>query len=314
MVGVCISAIFILIFGMFIPYYLNQLFLQRDKFPCIHPSPTNIKSINWDENTNQIRVLVEYTGNKTTTLEEVYANETLDAEAIISNRVLSQNQTTEIILSETYVTKPNQITIRIATSHGPFDFYKTKIFYEIGLKQVDWDERTNKIKVVVENYGDETVTLSEVYVNGILDASALPNPKILETKQEAVVTLSGTFIDTHTPIPIKVMSLEGVAAERSDPIYGLWIQSINWNANTGEINAYVYDKGYEGAGEGEISRVYVNGTMDLSATMETRGIDFWAIKLSKTYANNPPQLTLKVVTSEGAFGELTLRPPNEYYR
>ncbi len=281
--------------------------------PYRQNSIMKIKSINWDESTNQIRALVEFNGIGTLTLEDVYANETLDAEAVIAARVLSHNQTTEIILSETYVTKPMRITVRIVTSDG-FESDRTKIFYAITLSEVHWDERTSKISVVLKNSGDETVTLSEVYVNRTLDVLALPNPKILESNQEAEITLSGTFMDTHTPIPIRVMTLEGAVDERSSPIYGLWIQSINWNSNTGKIIAYVYSRGYEGAGEGRISYAYVNGTKDSSATIENRGNDFWAITLSKIYANNPQQLTLKVVTSEGAFGELTMRPPNEYYR
>ena len=290
--------------------HLNQI-SRPDTFPHMPPS-TEIKSIIWDESTNQIRALVQYNENETVTLEEVYANKTLDTEAVIATRVLSQNQTTEIILSQIYVTKPNRILVRVTTSDG-HDAYKDKIFYEIGLKQVDWDEKTSKIRVVVKNYGDETVTLSEVYVNGALDVSALSNPKILGRNQEAVIALSGTFTDTHTPIPIKVMSLEGVAAERSDPIYGLWIQSINWNNKTGKIIAYVYDKkGYEGVRDGEVSCVYVNGTMDSSATID-EDRSFWTITLSTTYEHNPQQLTLKVVTSQGSYGELTMRPPNEYH-
>lgn len=275
--------------------------------------PTRIKSINWDESSSKIRVLVEYTGNETVTLEEVYANGTLDTKAVIATRVLSQNQTTEIVLSETYFTKPMAITVRVVTSEE-LDAIMTKTFYAIGLKQVDWDEKTGKIRVVVINYGDETVTLNEIYVNEILDVSALPNPKILLSGQEAVITLSETFMDTHTSIPIKVMTLEGVADERSDPIHGLWIQSINWNANTGKINAYVYSNGYEGVGNGKVSWVYVNGTADSSATIFTHPTgDVWTVTLSKTYPTNPQQLTLKVVTSDGVFGELTMRPPNEFW-
>ncbi|MDG6223804.1 MAG: hypothetical protein QCH99_11155 [Candidatus Bathyarchaeota archaeon] len=72
----------------------------------------------------------------TLVLCEVYANETLDSEAVIATRVLSPYQTTEVILSQKYVTKSNGITVRITTS-GEFDAYKSKIFYEIGLNQVD---------------------------------------------------------------------------------------------------------------------------------------------------------------------------------
>ena len=120
-----------------------------------------------------------------------------------------------------------------------------------------------------------------------------------------MISLSGTFTDTLTPIPIKVMTLEGVSAERSDPIYGLLINWINYN--TGKIIAYVFDIGYGKIGDSEISSVYVNGTMDSSATIEKSG-NFWAIILSEIYEKNPQQLTLKVVTSQGAYDELTMKP------
>ncbi|MEJ2240885.1 MAG: hypothetical protein P8Y18_01900 [Candidatus Bathyarchaeota archaeon] len=212
-----VLAINIALFAVTAPILLNLLF-RPEISPMMPPQTTKINSINWDENTNQIRVIAEYTGNKTVTLKEVYVNEILDNNAIIANRVLAQNQKTEIILSETYVTKPNKIAIRIATSNGIADFYETKIFYEIAIKQIDWNEKTGKIGIVVRNNGDEPVTLTEINVNGIPDAFVLPSPKILETKQEIEMTLSETFTDTHTPIEIRVLTLEGVSAERSDPI------------------------------------------------------------------------------------------------
>ena len=256
-----------------------------------------------------IIVLVEYTGNGTVTLKEVYVNETLDVEAALATRVLSKDQTAEITLSKEYVAKPTQITVRVATSHG-LDAIKTKVFYAIWLEQVDWDHSTSKIRVVVRNSGDETVTLSEVYVNGTLDASAMPSPQILRRDREAVVTLSGIYMDTHTSIPIEVMTLEGAVGECSSPIYGIWIQSINWNHNTGEIIAYVYSNGYEDV---RVSGVYVNGTLDAAATIWTHPTNnVWTITLSTTYADNPPHLTLKVVTAEGAFAELTSWHPNEF--
>ncbi len=272
-------------------------------------TPTEIKSINWDESAGQIIVLVEYTGNGTVTLKEVYVNETLDAEAALATRVLSKDQTAEITLSKTYVAKPTQITVRVATSDG-LDAIKTKVFYAIWLEQVNWDQSTSKIRAVVRNSGDETVTLSEVYVNGTLDASALPSPQILRRGREAVITLSGTYMDTHTSIPIRVMTLEGAVGECSSPIYGIWIQSINWNHNTGEIIAYVYSNGYEDV---MVSGVFVNGTLDAAATIWTHPTNsVWTITLSTTYADNPPYLTLKVVTANGAFAELASWHPNEF--
>ncbi|MDG6223805.1 MAG: hypothetical protein QCH99_11160 [Candidatus Bathyarchaeota archaeon] len=157
------------------------------------------------------------------------------------------------------------------------------------------------------------MTLSEVYVDGARDVSTLPNQIILESQQETTISLTGTFMDTYTPIPIKVVTMEGISAEISKSTYGLWIQSINWNPNTAKIVAYVYEDGYEGAGDGEVAYVYVNGTMDSSATIHD-GKGVWNITLSATYVDKPQQITLKVVTTKGAFGEMTMSPPNEYFR
>ena len=49
--------------------------------------PTRIRNFDWDENTGHITVLVEYIGNETVTLNEVYVNETIDSEAVIVPRV-----------------------------------------------------------------------------------------------------------------------------------------------------------------------------------------------------------------------------------
>ena len=312
-VGIVISVIGLVLFAILGVHFLlafNNFF--RSEHPLYPPPTTIIKSIEWDENTGQIRCILKYTGTETVTLHEVYANGTLDTEATIADSVLSQDQTTELTLSETYDAKPHRITVRVATSQGAGSFYKDKVFYEIVLKQVDWDNKTGKITVVVRNNGDETLTLNEIYVNDALDASALPHQKTLGANQEATVTLSETFTDTHTTIPIKVMTLEGISTERSDPIFGLWVQSINWDNNTGKIIAYIYDDGYEGITDGEISHVYVNGTLDSSATIHKSGNDFASITLSQTYPTNPTQLTIKVITSQGAHGELTLKPPNAF--
>jgi len=108
----------------------------------------------------------------------------------------------------------------------------------------------------------------------------------LSKDNTAEVTLSGTYTDTHTYIPIKVTTLEGASNERSSPIHGIWIQSINWNHTTGEILAYVYSNGYEDV---TVSSVYVNGTLDATATIWTHSTNsVWTITLSETFVNNPP--------------------------
>jgi hypothetical protein len=294
------------------PYFYSQ-FLAQIKIPDTETSffidPTSIESVSWDENTHQIKIIVEHTGKDTVTLEQVYTNKTLDSNAVISDRTLSQNETTEIVLSQKYDSKPNRIEIRVTTTNV-LELWKNKIFYEIGIIQVDWDENTGKIQIVVRNSGEETVTLSKVLVNGAVDVSALPNLITLDSYKETPITLTGTFMNTHTPISIKVMSQQGIFAEQSNSIYNLWIQSINWNSKTGNITAYVYENGYEEAKNEKITYVYVNGTLDPAPTIND-GNGFWNLTLSKNYSSKPQQLTLKIVTSNGTSTELTMTP-NEY--
>ena len=217
---------------------------------------------------------------------------------------MAPRQTAEITLSKSYFPEPLQIAIRIATS-GERDAYFEKHFFGIQLERVDWEESTGRLRVNVKNICDESVTLNEVYVNGTLDSVAIPNSVVLAADQTFEITLSGTNWDTHTDIPIKVTTLEGVSDEVSSPIYEIWIQSINWNSGTGKMGAYVYSRGYER--EVNITGIYANGTLDAEATIRA-SLYPYLITLSKTYVNNPAQLTLKVVTADGSFDELTTRP------
>ena len=276
---------------------------------------TVIRSVDWDENTGQITVLVEYTGSRTVTLNEVYVNGTLDQEALSVPRILFTNQTTEITLSKTYFPEPTQLAIRIRTSDGK-DASLAEQFFGIRMGQVDWNQNEGAIRVFVRNTGHERVTLNGIFLNETLDATAIPKPMALDADKTIELTLSvpgGTNWDTHTDFPIKVTTLEGVFAEESKPIYGIWIQSINWDRRNGKVGAYVYSNGYDV--EVTISDVYVNGTLDTEAIIRLNTLatlrspsDLWSITLSKTYLDNPTQLTLKVVTADGAFDELTKRP------
>ncbi len=306
-----VAAIIIAIGLLFVGLAFSLVFFEQTEFiPKGLPSdywwlhPTVIKSVDWDKNTGYITASVEYIGNETVTLNEVYVNETLDAGAAIVPRVLSQYQTAEITLSKSYFPEPLQIAIRIATS-DEHDAYFEMTFFGIGLVQVDWDESTGRFRVSVRNTGDESVTLNEIYVNGALDGAAIPNPVVLAAGQTTELTTSWTDWDTHTDIPIKVNTVEGASAQESAPIYGIWIQSINWNRGIGQIVAYVYSRGYKR--DVNVTSVYVNGTLDAEANIQ-RSLDLCSITLSKTYVNNPTELTLKVVTADGAFDELTTRP------
>ncbi len=274
--------------------------------------PTVIRNVDWDANNGQITVLVEYTGNGTVTLNEVYVNGTLDQGAMTAPQVLFAHQTTNIILSKAYFPEPTQIAIRITTSDGK-DAYFVEQFFGIRLEQVDWNQSTGFINVLVRNTGHERVRLSGIFLNGTLDATAILAPIALDPRQTIEVILSsgrGKKWDTHVDIPINITTLEGASAEESNPIYRIWIQSVNWNRNNGEVGAYVYSNGYDP--EVTIAGVYVNGTLDAGASIRPATtappVDIWSITLSKTYVNNPTQMTLKVVTVDGAFDELTKRP------
>ncbi len=182
--------------------------------------------------------------------------------------------------------------------------------HSIGIESGDWNASTGKLVINVKNLGYQNVSVNAVYVNAKLDDAAISNPIFLDVNQRINITLSGTFWDTHTDIPIKVTTLEGASNERSLPIYEIWIQSINWNHQTGKIDAIVWTKGYET--RINISEVYVNEILTNATTNIVEGDPVvYEVTLSKIYANNPASITLKIVTSDGAFDEST-RHPNEY--
>lgn len=182
--------------------------------------------------------------------------------------------------------------------------------HSIGIESGDWNVSTGKLVVNVKNLGYQNVSVNAVYVNAKLDDAAISNPVFLDVNQRINITLSGTFWDTHTDIPIKVTTLEGASSERSLPIFEIWIQSINWDRQTGKIDAIVWAKGYET--RINISEVYVNGILTNATTNIVEGEPVvYEVTLSKIYVNNPASITLKIVTSDGAFDEST-RQPNEY--
>jgi hypothetical protein len=282
---------------LFASIQLNRFDMGRPRLPWTQP--TEISNVEWDDSTGRISFLVRNTEDKNVTLLEIYVNDTLDAEAAVIPQVLLPNQTAKIVLSKTYDNKPTVINIKITTPDG-LGAHISKRFYEIQIDQVEWEESSGKIKLLARNTGDETTTLSEVYVNGTLDDAAIPNNIVLPKLQTTEITLTGTFRDTHTLIPIKVTTLEGASAERSSPIFGVWIGSIGWDNNTGRVWALVNSNGYE---EFTLNGVYVNGTLDAAATI-TGSPTVHTVTLSKTYLPGPVQLILKVVTEDGAWYEM----------
>ena len=81
------------------------------------------KSVDWDNNTGQIKAYVVNADKEDTTISQIYVNGTLDDKSEIVPQVLLELQTTEIILSETYSIMPQEVTIELITDDG----YKTGI-------------------------------------------------------------------------------------------------------------------------------------------------------------------------------------------
>jgi len=278
----------------------------HDFNPFPFSNPYMITNLDWSQSTHRITFLVTNNGDNAVTLKEVYVNGSLDAEAAIFPEVLPPNLTAVVNLSETFLKRPSQITVKVVTSDG-INVHYSKHFYEIQLEKVEWDENTGQIRAFVKNLGDESVAFRDVYVNGQIDKKADINPLILQSGQTAEITLSGTFRDTQTAIPIKVTTLQGASDEQSYPIFRIWIQSINWIQETGEIKAFAYSQGYE---KPTITGVYINGVLDLAALVrdDAAPSTLYTITLSKTYNECPAQLTLRVVAANGVFAELSQRP------
>jgi hypothetical protein len=96
-------------------------------FATLSPTPTPIiktgkaimiQSIAWDDNIDKIRVYVQNVGASEVTLSSVYVNGELDNSATISPKDLSPAVTSEITLSETYASRPTQITVKIVAVDG----------------------------------------------------------------------------------------------------------------------------------------------------------------------------------------------------
>jgi hypoxanthine phosphoribosyltransferase len=86
-----------------------------------------IQSIAWDSNANKVVVYVQNVGDSGVTLSSIYINGELDNSAIISSKDLSEGQTSVITLSETYMSAPTQITVKVVTEDGTF-IESTKTF------------------------------------------------------------------------------------------------------------------------------------------------------------------------------------------
>jgi len=280
---------------LFASIQLNRFDMGRPRLPWTQP--TEISNVEWDDSTGRISFLVRNTEDKNVTLLEIYVNDTLDAEAAVIPQVLLPNQTAKIVLSKTYDNKPTVINIKITTPDG-LGAHISKRFYEIQIDQVEWEESSGKIKLLARNTGDETTTLSEVYVNGTLDAAAT----ITGSPTVHTVTLSKTYLPGPVQLILKVVTEDGAWYEMAYPNFRIRIEEINWDNTTGQIRVLVQDMGGRGV---TFNHVYVNGTLDEAATVALAPsiAQMYEVTLSEKYLARPSQVTVKVTTLEGSFDE-----------
>jgi len=168
----------------------------------------------------------------------------------------------------------------------------------------DWDNSTGQIKVTVVNRADEETTLTEIYVNGILDDKAANVPQVLLPHQEVEITLSATYMVMPIQITIKIHT-ENYNFSVYGPITFIEFEMLRvyWDESTGRIRVLVENTGeYPEVNFGEI---YVNGTLDDAAVITRVYSETYEIVSSKTYINCPSQVTIKVITDFGAFCETT---------
>ncbi len=270
------------------------------------------ESVNWDNNTGQIKAYIVNADEKDATISQVYVNGTLDDNYVIVPQVLKQYQTTEIILSETYSIMPKEVTIELNTNDG----YPTGIckkFIDFEMLGFYWDEEWGKIKVVVSCKCDyPEIAFGEIYVNGTLDDEVVITKQFYTDEPRYDMYLSGTYEDKPTNMEINIVSVNGYSFELSAPFYiGNFIRSFWLDENIGQLKVLVYLHGANVVeGEFTFGEIYVNGTLADAATIYAYESDYYGysdmyvITLSKVYVNVPSQVTIKVITHFGAFDEV----------
>jgi hypothetical protein len=271
--------------------------------------PLEVDSVNWDNNTGQIKAYVRNFNENDVTIRKIYVNGTLDDNSVIVPQVLQEYQTAEIILSETYSIMPKEITIELDTEDG----YKTGIrkrFIDFEMLGLYWDEELGKIKVVVRCECDyPELAFGEIYVNGTLDDEVVITKQLYTDDPRYELYLSGTYQNKPTNTELRIVSVNGYSFELTAPFYiGNFIRSFWLDESINQLKVLVHlHEANVVEGAFTYGEVYVNGTLDNAAIIyeyepETYS-DTYVITLSKVYANVPSQVTIKVITHFGAFDE-----------
>jgi hypothetical protein len=160
------------------------------------------------------------------------------------------------------------------------------------------------IAFYVRNLKDSNLTLSEVYVDGVLDSGAIGDG--LTLLQDETVKINLTYPNTNNQIKIKVVTDEGSFMELTKTFYRIRIQNYEWNKTTGQIKVYVKNAGVDDV---ILSEVYMNGTLDSAAVFTPKTLvksQLSVVTLSGGYVSFPNTNTvIRVVTDQGYAADIT---------
>ncbi|MEJ2242474.1 MAG: hypothetical protein P8Y18_10085 [Candidatus Bathyarchaeota archaeon] len=192
----------------------------------------------------------------------------------------------------------------LAEQHEPERLLWDDGFY---IENVIWNETNGQMKAIVRNFGINTYTLSQIYVNGTLDNDCLVVPKVLGPDQTAEITLSKTYTVLPWQISIRVSS-DNHSVSQSFTFIEFKMLRVYWNETTSKINVLVSNTGdYPDVNFGQI---YINGTLDESAVVTQKNFQdqsrhqTYDISLSGKYVKKPIKMLLKIVTADGKIFEL----------
>jgi hypothetical protein len=164
------------------------------------------------------------------------------------------------------------------------------------------------VTVYVQNVDDSNVTLSEVYINGILDSNAIGGGITLSPAETVKINL--TFPNTDNQLKVRVVTDERSFMELTKTYYGIRVEDYQWDNSTGKIKVYVHNTSVE---EVVLNEVYVNGTLDESAVISPKELPVFQravgqnskVTLSEVYVDEPAMISIRVVTDRGYWNELT---------
>ena len=165
---------------------------------------------------------------------------------------------------------------------------------------VNWESSTRQLKATISNRWDSTITLSEIYVNGKLDAKFATRPLVLQPEQTVEITLSESYTVMPSSAKLEFQIAEGGYMSTTTRLLGFRLLRVYWNEDTGQVRVIVGDT--EGNDELNLSEVYVNGVLDDSAVVTWVPAPgewgHYGISLSGKYASRPTQMLLEF-TAEG---------------